>query len=481
MEREAGDRFGILSTPDFVSIAPEGGAPIAPGAVLDADDLASLTATAGQNYAGGVLRYARLDPATGLPETVPSVEDGAPQPAPPRAVDLPNASPVPGVSLGVETPGGPESQTFQARITQAPNQGGLFILEPIPELAAMGVTAMRPTPVAVNATLTPEQAERLHYRPDAKVSDVTAVMRYAVETVHGFRQLGATRGPDFAPSAEDGRAETSIFIDVAPADNAPEARALLFPMSPGGALEGRVPAGDPEGDAFSFAVVSAPALDDLAFAPDGSFTYVQTDPIDFDDGAGGALDFVEDRFTVRATPSDGLAGPAATQLIRILKPATKAPIVLDPTRTDVFFEEDRTPIRLGGLPANDVILRHDRPDRLFGFGGLDAMDGGPGDDELTPGPDAGTMTLGACADVIIGTPAELDGDSIVDLAAEDGKRVLDPTGDPVRAALFAAGGALTVDLDGDGAPEAVVTVLNGYEGPILNADFANAAPEAAPI
>jgi Ca2+-binding RTX toxin-like protein len=438
-EAEDGARYRILSLPEGATIAAPGAAPLAVGSVVDAGTLDALQATAGQNYAAGVVSYALIDPPADEPDAAAI-----------RLVDLPAAPPVPGVSLGVTAPAAPDGAPVTVTITELPSAGSVFYLDPHPELAARGLIHMVPVAVALGDALTPEQASRLHYRAAQDASGPAGALAYVADVGDGLRDLAATSGAETVDPERDGRATQRIALEVLPVDDAPTVRTLLYPMSPGGELEGRVAAFDPEGDAFTLAVEDGPALGTLRFEPDGAYVYVQDVAVDF----GGAA-FLEDSFTVRATQADGATAAAVPQIIQILNPALKAPIVFDPTRPDVFFDEQGDPIRLGGLPADDEIIGHDGPDRLFGFGGDDMLRGGMGPDRLS---------LGKGADAVMGDLAELDGDVVEDFDAED-RIVVEGVSIRPGAILARPGSAiLEFDADGDGVADSTLMLEGDYAG-----------------
>jgi Ca2+-binding RTX toxin-like protein len=248
----------------------------------------------------------------------------------------------------------------------------------------------------------------------------------------------------------DGRATRRIAFDVTPVDDAPVVERLLYPLSPGGELPGRLSVRDAEGDAFSVVLVDAPQFGQITVEPDGSFFYRQTGAVAFD-----GADFVDDLFTVRAVQADGLASALRTQTVRIVAPGAVAPIVFDVTRPDVFFDADGAPVALGGLGTDDTIIGHDGPDRLFGFGGNDTLRGGDGNDMLDGGAGADLIAGGRGADVIVFRGTEAIGDTVVGGAGTDTLRI-DPGTGPATLTVLAAGDIETFDGSGE--------VLQGTQG-----------------
>lgn len=371
-ERSAGATFRIEALPDTAQIIlpadVAAAGPVAVGDVLSADELAALQVIPGQLFGDAVdrLEFARVDP---------------PEPEASRIATLPSVAPLDGVSLNITAPTSPDGDPLTVTITQAPDSGTLFIMRPDSGFLALGVTMPMPVAVTVGDTLTPEELAGLSYRPADNATGSVGAVAYEVDTGLGLRELSQTTGTDDAPVDRDGRAGQTITIEITPVDDAPKVARLLYPISPNGVLEATINAADAENDAFTLSVEQAPTLGALVLNPDGSFVYRQDAELDF-----AGADFLEDRFTVRAT-QDGsaLASPAVTQVVRIVNPASQTAIVFDPTRVDVFFDDQGDPIALGGLGTDDTVIGHDGKDQLFGFGGNDRILGLEGDDMLSGG------------------------------------------------------------------------------------------------
>jgi hypothetical protein len=320
--------------------------------------------------------------------------------AAPRILPLPDIPPVGGVALNLDAPVDPEGGPLAITVTEVPDAGTVFLREPDPVLAEMGLVRMAERPVAVGDALTEEEVAALHFRPEADATGPAGAFAYTADHGEGLRAAGtleaARVADDLDPARYDGVASQRVELALAAVDDAPVVTRLLFPISPGGTLQGQVAAEDAEGDPFTLEIVAGPELGTIDFGPDGSFTYVQTDDVDF-----GEADHVSDVFTVRAVQTgDGLASVPREQSVRIMAPEAVAPVMFDATRPDVFFEDDGTPIRLGGLGTDDLIVgAAGVANELFGFGGADVirgigganrMFGGDGDDRIEGGPDADT-------------------------------------------------------------------------------------------
>ncbi|WP_299967904.1 Ig-like domain-containing protein [uncultured Roseobacter sp.] len=427
-EQDVGATFRIERLPDTAQIvlpATVGGTgPVSVGDVLTSDQVAALQVVPGQLFGQTIDRveYARVDP---------------PQPEAPRVATLPSQAPVDGVSLNITAPVSPDGDPVTVTITQAPDSGTLFIMRPDPGFLAFGVTLLTPVEVAVGDTLTADELAELAYRPAENVSGPVGSLAYVADTGLGLRQLSGTREDDDVPSDRDGRAEQVIAIEITPVDDAPEVSRLLYPLSPNGVLEAKITASDAENDPFSLRIEQAPTLGSLVLNPDGTFVYRQDTVVDFQ-----GADFVEDRFSVRATQDIGgpdgdlLQSPEVIQVVRIVNPETQRAIVFDAAQTDVFFDDEGQPIALGGLGTDDTLIGHFGPDQLFGFGGNDrifgfkdddVLSGGTGDDRLNGGAGNDTISGGDGADTVFGQGGDDDidgGDGNDTLSGEGGDDII---------------------------------------------------------
>ena len=387
-ELDAGATYRVVELPAGAGVGLPGGPPLAVGDVFTAAELGLLVATAGQDYGDGIERfvYARVG-ATGEAD---------------RVATLPAEPPVPGVPLGLGLPVDPLGGALEIEVTEVPTAGVVFLRVPDPAWAAIGLTVMTEREIGLGDLLTPKEVAALHFRPDPDATGPAGAFAYRADTGLGFRDLPTTADADMAaagvdPATRDGAAERRVEIELTPVDDTPDIPRLLFPLSPGGVLNGRAAASDPEGDAFELELVRGPSLGELGFAPDGSFVYRQTGALDF-----AGADFVEDSFTVRAVQENGLVSAARVQVLHIVNPAALAPIVFDAARPEVFFDDAGAPIRLGGLGTDDEIVGHAGPDGLFGFGGHDRIEGLAGDDELDGGEGNDTIEGGSGDDTARG-------------------------------------------------------------------------------
>ncbi|WP_146217020.1 Ig-like domain-containing protein [Falsiroseomonas bella] len=441
-EVAAGALFRVVALPDGAMLLRPDDTPLAIGDTFAAADLAALKVVPGQAYgaAPDSLTFALVDAPAGTPD---------------RIVTLPPAPPVAGVSLGIAAPSDPLGHALTITVTEMPAQGAVFFRVPDPAFAGSSMAVLTEQPVRLGDTLTPDQLAGLFYRAPKDGSGDMGGFSYVAQTGLGFRQLAATPGTESAesgvdPATRDGSASQRIAISVTAQNDAPDIATLLYPLSPGGTLEGGLLARDAEGDAFTFSLLRGPALGTLTFLPDGSFTYVQDAAVDF-----GGSPFLEDSFVVQAGETgSGLLSPEAMQVLRIVNPADWGVIAFDTSRRDVFFDEEGDPIPLGGLGTDDEVIGHPGPDQLFGFGGNDTLRGQQGDDTLDSGDaddslfgDAGAdslsggaganrLTGGPGADSLLGGPGRdtlaggLNDDHMEGAAGDDLYVVLEP-GDTV--------------------------------------------------
>ena len=392
----AGVTFEIAGLPRGAAILGPNGSPLAVGAVVAATDIAALRAVPGQDYgqADEFFRFIRSD-APGAVE----------------AVALPSSPPIPGISLGLIAPVDPLGGALAINVTELPDHGTVFYRAAVPELAALGLLVPVEVPVNLGDALTPDQLENLYFSPGLDATGPAGRFSYSVD--HG-QGLGGTTGLPVSFGAGlsaddyDGQTVHSTTITITAVDDAPRVSRLLFPMSPGGTLEGAVEATDPEGQNFTLALVAGPGRGTIDLLADGSFTYRQTAAIDF---AGEA--YVEEVFTVRAVQTgNGLASADRPQTIRIVNPDFLEPIIFDVAKPDVFFEDDGTPVKLGGLGTDDRIIGAPGIDNeLHGFGGDDLVQGlggrnrlfgGIGNDTLEGGDGTDTLNGGEGDDFLFG-------------------------------------------------------------------------------
>ncbi|MEM9061265.1 MAG: LamG-like jellyroll fold domain-containing protein, partial [Pseudomonadota bacterium] len=365
------------------------------------------------------------DATGGVPMTVvngaPIVSAVAPGPGAPAA-----AADVTVTTQVVDQQGDP----VVIRVESVPTDGTVFFMAPDPDLLLLGVTVDVEMPVAVGDILTPAQLEGLFFRANADFNGDPGAFAYSITDDVAFRQLDATSSSDVNNATDgasrDGQAVQTITFDIVSANDAPEIRNLLYPLSPGAVFDGTLRSSDVENNGFAVELVEAPQLGTITVNPDGSFNYQQNQALDF-----AGAEFLEDTFSVRAVETgsgsaiasvDPVSSPVQTQTIRIINPDLQADIIFDPLDPD-FFEADGTPKNIGGLATDDVIIGHAGPDGLFGFAGHDTIEGreeadklfgGVGNDTLRGEGGDDTLDGGAGEDLIDGG----EGIDTVDYSAE---------------------------------------------------------------
>ncbi len=118
---------------------------------------------------------------------------------------------------------------------------------------------------------------------------------------------------------------------------------------------------------------------------------------------------------------------------------------------------------------------------LIGLDGSDNIDGREGNDEIFAGFGIDTITGGTGSDLIGGRIAELDGDTITDFEFEDRIAVYDDDFNLIGANTAIVGNELRIDIDGDGAADATMTLSNGYSGPVNSEGGPVGGPQPAVI
>jgi Ca2+-binding RTX toxin-like protein/Tol biopolymer transport system component len=115
--------------------------------------------------------------------------------------------------------------------------------------------------------------------------------------------------------------------------------------------------------------------------------------------------------------------------------------------------------RLSGWAGDDRLEGGAGNDVLLGHGGNDALDGGADDDQLEGGLGADALAGGAGNDRFAGTAAELDGDTVRDLAIGE---VIEVRGATFGAAAitYLGNDRVTIDTDGNGTADLALTVEN---------------------
>ena len=139
----------------------------------------------------------------------------------------------------------------------------------------------------------------------------------------------------------------------------------------------------------------------------------------------------------------------------------------------------------GEFSGNNRLTGRGGDDSLIGHDGADTLDGGADDDTLRGGAGGDTYILGGGADQVIGTLAELDGDTIDGFGADDKIIVTDGTH---LISATVDGNVTTVVVD-DGTYDdsgedsnAVTIVLNGVTDTLqmVNGEIRVAAPSNGP-
>ena len=120
-----------------------------------------------------------------------------------------------------------------------------------------------------------------------------------------------------------------------------------------------------------------------------------------------------------------------------------------------------------GRAGNDIIVTG---------AGADTIDAGIDDDVVRAGLGTDEITVGDGFDLIIGTLAELDGDTITDISAEEQIGVMDANGNFLAADINVAGGIVSIDVGGDGSVDATMTSLSGFSGAISSFPGPNPVP-----
>jgi Ca2+-binding RTX toxin-like protein len=380
---EAGALYRVVSLPDGADVEQADGTVLRVGDLFTHAGLGKLMVRPGQTYGEGTESFV-YGPARLPGQPAPPLSAGAVLEGQERVATLPLEPARPGVAMGLQMPADPLGGPLAITVTEVPTTGEVVAMRPDPALQALGLTVLRAQALAVGDALTAEEVAGLRFVPEEDASGPAGGFAYSAATATGLRPdpaLGSLAGGAASLSARDGTATQRIALNVTPVDDAPRIDRLLLPVSPGGEIVGTLRAADPEGDPFTLHLAKAPALGTLRVDPDGGFVYRQAAEIDFDGAA-----FLDDSFSVVGRQAGG--GPVSTrqeQTVRIIAPEALAPVVFDPEDKDTYYNDDGTPIALGGLGTDDLIVGHDGPDELYGFGGHDRIDGGPGDDTLSGG------------------------------------------------------------------------------------------------
>ena len=114
--------------------------------------------------------------------------------------------------------------------------------------------------------------------------------------------------------------------------------------------------------------------------------------------------------------------------------------------------------------SNVTVSGRDNNDILVTGAGDDTIDGGLGDDVIQAGGGTNTITTGGGFDLIVGSAAELDGDTVTDISGDESFAVRDGSGVFVAATIVATAGFITIDIGGDGSIEATLVNGSGFVG-----------------
>ncbi|MCH8951356.1 MAG: hypothetical protein IID49_04385 [Proteobacteria bacterium] len=123
---------------------------------------------------------------------------------------------------------------------------------------------------------------------------------------------------------------------------------------------------------------------------------------------------------------------------------------------DTIILETTSNVTISGRDSNDILVTG---------AGDDTVDGGLGDDVIQAGSGTNTITTGGGFDLIVGSAAELDGDTVTDISGDESFAVRDDvTGLFVPATITATAGFITIDIGGDGSIEATLINGSGFVG-----------------
>ncbi|WP_146204936.1 LamG-like jellyroll fold domain-containing protein, partial [Meridianimarinicoccus roseus] len=103
-------------------------------------------------------------------------------------------------------------------------------------------------------------------------------------------------------------------------------------------------------------------------------------------------------------------------------------------------------------------------DTLIGNAAVNVLSGGSGNDTFRSGLGADIVELGSGADVLIGTLAELDGDTVTDFSIAEDRIVLEDLTLGAGHFTLMSDGVLLIDDDGDGNADARITLGAGVAG-----------------
>ncbi|MFQ5567564.1 MAG: Calx-beta domain-containing protein, partial [Paracoccaceae bacterium] len=128
--------------------------------------------------------------------------------------------------------------------------------------------------------------------------------------------------------------------------------------------------------------------------------------------------------------------------------------------------------------SNVTVSGRDNNDILVTGSGDDNVDGGLGDDVIQAGLGTNAITTGGGLDLIVGSAAELDGDTVTDISGDESFAVRNAAGIIVAATIEATAGFITIDIGGDGSVEATLINGSGFVGTLSS--FTGPDPIPAP-
>ena len=118
-------------------------------------------------------------------------------------------------------------------------------------------------------------------------------------------------------------------------------------------------------------------------------------------------------------------------------------------------------------------------DALVGSALADDLSGGDGGDVVRPGGGAARIALGAGADQLVGALADLDGDVVADFETEDSLLIVGAAFGVEALTVTPGSAVLSLDEDGDGAAEAVITLEGAFEGAVFTVEQESAGVRIA--
>jgi hypothetical protein len=128
-------------------------------------------------------------------------------------------------------------------------------------------------------------------------------------------------------------------------------------------------------------------------------------------------------------------------------------------------------VGLSGKTAEGIFVPvegSDQNDTIDGSNAPEAFSLGAGDDTVSPGLGSDAIDLGSGKDTVIGTLADLNGDTISNFGDDD---ILTFTGElftDENLTIESGSAILKVDTDGDGVPDSITTLLGEYTSAVFS-------------